>query len=35
MNPELAGQLFQLPRPVGKGKVVNLDTGPAPLLKFP
>ncbi len=35
MNPEVPGELFQLPRPVGKTRVVNLDTGPVPSLKFP
>lgn len=35
MNPELAGELFRLPRPVGKTRVVNLDAGPVPSLKLP
>jgi outer membrane lipoprotein-sorting protein len=35
MNPELPGELFQLPPPAGKSRVVNLDAGPVPSLKLP
>lgn len=35
LNPELPGELFQLPHPAGRARVVDLDTGSAPSLRFP
>lgn len=35
LNPELPGELFRLPHPAGRARVVDLDTGSAPSLRFP
>ncbi len=35
LNPELPGELFQLPHPAGRARVVDLDTGSAPSFRFP
>lgn len=35
LNPELPNDLFQLPHPAGKARVVDLDTGVAPSLRLP
>lgn len=35
LNPELPGGLFQLPHPAGRARVVDLDKGLAPSLRFP
>lgn len=35
LNPELPGELFQLPHPDGMARVVDLDTGSAPSLRLP
>jgi outer membrane lipoprotein-sorting protein len=35
LNPELPDELFQLPQPAGRARVVDLDTGAVPSLRFP
>lgn len=35
LNPELPGELFQLPHPAGRARVVDLDAGQTPSLRFP
>lgn len=35
LNPELPSDLFQLPHPPGRARVVDLDTGSVPSLRFP
>ncbi len=35
LNAELPSELFHLPHPVGKARVVDLDTGVAPSLRLP